>query len=252
MTSNLFIPIKFKTTISLEPKEINSKFNDVILNKLKKNLENVCSKHGFIKKDSLKIIKRSCGMFKSQHFNGNIIFNIQCVAEICNPAIGSIIKCKVKAKNLFGILAEGLYDDVIILEIIVPKNTAGIQSDVNIDTLNIGDEIKIEVCGKKFQLFDKNISIIGRVIVDKEENINNVIDVNDDDENIEDPFYDIKNIDDKDPILDDEEEPEINEDEDDEDDEDDDIKDEDELDELEDLDEFDDLPDDIPDDLPDD
>jgi hypothetical protein len=175
MTSNLFIPIKFKTTISLEPKEINSKFNDVILNKLKKNLENVCSKHGFIKKDSLKIIKRSCGMFKSQHFNGNIIFNIQCIAEICNPAQGSIIKCKVKAKNSLGVLAEGYYDNIPILEIIIPKISAGIQSEINIDTININDDISIEVCGKKYQLFDKHISIIGRAIKNKEENIKTAI-----------------------------------------------------------------------------
>ncbi len=180
MNNDLFIPIKFKTTISLMPNEMDKNFEKNILTKIKSNLENVCSKYGFIKKDSIKVIKRSVGCFKQQHFNGNIIFNIQCVAEICNPAQGSIIKCKVKAKNSLGILAEGYYDNMVILQIIIPKISAGIQSEINIDTVNVGDEVKIEVCGKKYQLFDKNISIIGRIIKDKDEIIKNIIDEDED------------------------------------------------------------------------
>ena len=175
MSSDLFMPIKFRSNIQLTPKEMASDFQDVILKKLKNNLENVCSRHGFIKNDSIKIIKRSIGQFKKQHFNGNIMFELQCIAEICNPAQGSIIKCKVKAKNSLGILAEGYYGDVPILEIIIPKISAGIQSEINIDTVLIGEEINIEVCGKKYQLYDKHISIIGKAIKDKEENIKNIV-----------------------------------------------------------------------------
>jgi DNA-directed RNA polymerase subunit E'/Rpb7 len=171
MSADLFMPIKFRSTIQLTPKELSSDFQNVILKKLKNNLENVCSRHGFIKNDSIKIIKRSMGQIKKQHFNGNVMFELQCIAEICNPAQGSIIKCKVKAKNSLGILAEGYYGDVPILEIIIPKISAGIKSDINIDTIAIGEEINIEVCGKKFQLYDKHISIIGKAIKDKEENI---------------------------------------------------------------------------------
>ncbi len=172
MSSNkMFIPIKFNTTVQLQPKEITNKFEDYILNKLRTNLENVCSKHGYIKKNSIKIVKRSAGYFKEQHFNGNIAFDLNCIAEICNPAQDSIIKCKVKAKNNLGLLAEGIYDDTAILEVIIPKISSGIQSEINIDTVNIGDEVKVQVCGKKFTLYDSKISIVGKVIKDKDENI---------------------------------------------------------------------------------
>ena len=175
MSSELFIPIKFRTSVILNPGEVTKKFDEVILKKIKTNLENVCTKHGFIKKDSIKILKRTIGHYKKQHFNGAIVFENVCIAEICNPAQGSIIKCKVKAKNTMGILAEGFYDNYPILQIIIPKISAGIQSEINIDKINIGDEIKIEVCGKKIQLFDKHISIIGRAIKDKDENIKTTI-----------------------------------------------------------------------------
>jgi hypothetical protein len=178
MTTELFIPIKFRTTIILTPNEMNRDFENTILSKLKLNYESICSKYGYIKKDTIKIMKRSVGQFKKEHFNANIYFDVICIAEICNPAQGSIIKCKVKAKNSLGVLAEGYYDNIPILEIIIPKISAGIQSEVNIETININDEISIEVCGKKYQLFDKHISIIGRAIKDKKEFIKNAI-VND-------------------------------------------------------------------------
>jgi DNA-directed RNA polymerase subunit E'/Rpb7 len=182
MTTELFIPIKFKTTIILSPSEITKDFESTILSKIKLNYENICSKYGYIKKDTIKIIKRSVGQLKKEHFNSNIYFEVICIAEICNPAQGSIIKCKVKAKNSLGLLAEGYYDNIPILDIIVPKISAGIQSEINIDTVAINDEINIEVCGKKYQLFDKKISIIGKAIKSKEEFIKNSI-VNDNTDN---------------------------------------------------------------------
>jgi DNA-directed RNA polymerase subunit E'/Rpb7 len=184
MTTELFIPIKFRTTIILTPSEITKDFESTILTKLKLNYENICSKYGYIKKDTIKIIKRSVGQLKKEHFNANMYFDIICIAEICNPAQGSIIKCKVKAKNSLGVLAEGYYDNIPILQIIIPKISAGIQSEINIDTIAIDDEIKIEVCGKKFSLFDKHISIIGRAIKSKSEFIKTAIpDATDDDDN---------------------------------------------------------------------
>lgn len=205
--TELFIPIKFKTNVVLKPSEMDSDFETTILKKLKTLYENVCSKYGYIKNNSIKIIKRSIGIIKSQHFNGNVCFDVVCTAEICNPIQGSVIKCKVKAKNSLGLLAEGYYDKIPILEIIVPKISAGIQSEVNLDTINIGQEIKIEVCGKKYQLFDKHISIIGKAIKNKEEFIKTaIIEEADDDINItkEEIDDDIEIFED-DEVIDDEE-----------------------------------------------
>jgi len=192
-SSNIFIPIKFTTMVQLNSKELNKNFENTINIKLKNNLENICTKYGFIKKGSIKIIKRSVGYFKEQHFNGDIAFNLQCIAEICNPSQDSIIKCRVKAKNSLGILAEGLHDNTAILEIIVPKISSGIKSEIDIDSIQIGDDINIQVCGKKFMLYDKHISIIGRAIKDKDENIiiENILNDNEETEQDEEENLDI-------------------------------------------------------------
>ena len=182
MSNELFIPIKFKCNIILKPDELDNNFEKTILMKIKKTYENVCSKYGYIKNNSIKVIKRSIGTIKNQHFNGTVCFQVVCIAEICNPIQGSIIKCRVKAKNSLGLLAEGYYDKIPILEIIIPKISAGIQSEINLDNVAVGQEIKIEVCGKKYQLFDKHISIIGRAIKNKEEFIKTAIIEDADDE----------------------------------------------------------------------
>ena len=138
------------------------------------------------------IIKRSIGSIISDHFNGNMLFELNCIAEICNPVIGSIAKCKVKNKNTMGLLAQGFYNESPVLEVIIPKISAGIKSEIDIDTVNIGDDILIEVCGKKFVLYDKYISIIGKVIKSKEKIIQHDLtleDIDEDQEEVDDEKF---------------------------------------------------------------
>jgi len=203
MSNDLFTPIKFTTNIYLKPSELTSDYENLLLKKLIDKMEGSCTKYGYIKKNSLKIIKRSIGNIIKQHFNGNILFDLQCIAEICNPINGTIVKCKIKNKNSMGLLAQGYYDNEPILEIIIPKISAGIMSEINLDILNIGQDVLVEVCGKKFNLYDKSISIIAKAIKDKKINtIKNSIEL-DDDEKDDDDEHD-NQIDDFD-ILDDDE-----------------------------------------------
>ena len=165
----MFMPIKFNTTIILVPSEITASFDSIIYDKVRHTLENCCSKHGYIKKDTIKIIKRSAGYFKESHLNGNIAYDLSCIAEICNPAQDSIIKCEIIAKNNLGLRAIGMYEEMAILEVCIPKITSGIQSEVNIDSIKIGDHVNVKVCGKKFTLYDNMISIVGKIIKDKDD-----------------------------------------------------------------------------------
>lgn len=175
----LFLPLKFKTVIQLSSEELDTNYQERILNKVKDKYEGKCSKFGFIKPNSLEIYKRSCGKFIKEHFNGNIKYEVVCKGEVCNPIQGSIIQAIIRNKNQMGILAESSIEinnnNIPILDIIIPIRSVGIISQVNLDTLQIGNTIKVEVVGKKYQLNDKKISIIGRVISseveDKETNI---------------------------------------------------------------------------------
>ena len=173
----LFIPIKFKTVVYLSASELDAKYQDRIYTKLKTHYEGLCTKYGFIKPDSIELIKKSQGTFIKEYFNGFIKFELYCRAETCNPVQGNIVQAVIKNKNQLGILAESSMEvngkQVPILDIIIPIKSAGIISQLDLDTLKIGDSISVEVMGKKYQIKDRKISIIGRVIsnVKKEEEI---------------------------------------------------------------------------------
>jgi len=171
----LFVPIKFKTSVQLTPAELDCRYQERIYEKLRDVYEGNCTKFGFILQNSIEIVKRSCGNFIKQNFNGAIRFDVICRGMTCNPPINSFVEAVVKNKNLLGILAESTMEienqSVPILDIIIPTKSAGIISDVNTEKLSIGDTIMVEVMGKKYQMKDKKISIIGRVITPTKEKV---------------------------------------------------------------------------------
>lgn len=175
----LFVPIKFKTSVQLYPAELDVKYQERLLDKIKEEYEGICSKYGYIRSNSIEIIKRSCGLLQKAYFNGAIRFEVLCRAEVCNPVQGSIVEAIIKNKNQLGILAESYVEmeehKSPILDIIIPIRSAGIISQVNLDQLQVGETIYVEVMGKKYQMKDRKISIIGRVVIPENKHMDAVV-----------------------------------------------------------------------------
>jgi len=174
----MFLPIRFKTSIELTPNDLIDDFNSIIQDKLQAKLEGICTRYGYIKPGSLEIVRRSSGKFVKQHFNGHIHFDMICKGEVCNPPKGLIVEAEVKNKNTLGLLAEGMMvinnEKISILDIIIPKKAAGILSEIDIDSVEIGDIINVMIMGKRFQLNDNKISIIGRCVRQKLNKVDSV------------------------------------------------------------------------------
>ena len=153
--------------IKLEPKFLNKHFREELQKRLVKKLEGICSKHGYIRHNTIKIHKIKPGLVELISLNGHIQYDVYFHAEVCNPHITSVIKCKITNTNKFGILAEAGYryegHFYSILEVIIAKNSVSIKSDINLDDKKEGDIIKVEIVGKKFELNDKKISLVGRI-----------------------------------------------------------------------------------------
>ena len=127
--------------------------------------------------------------------NGDVTFTVQFKADVCNPVIGSVLKCQVKNINKFGILAAA-YDENDsthgVVEVIISKQGT-FSSDLDLNNIKIGDSVNVELLGKKFEINDRKITAIGRVVnhevvhqgggtVDAEENGGDEVeDVEDDD-----------------------------------------------------------------------
>lgn len=158
--SDIFVKVLLNDKVKLEPKYLHKNYKQEILKRLQQKLENICTKHGFIKSNSIEIFKIKPGLVELVSLNGFIQYDVYFYAYVCNPLVGSMINCKVTNTNRFGILAE----TGSILEIIIAKNSVSILSDVNLDEVKVGDNIVIEVMGKKYELNDKKISIVGRIV----------------------------------------------------------------------------------------
>lgn len=161
---NIFYRTLLNDKIKIEPKYISRQFRKNILSNLKATVEGICTKHGFIKEGSVELFKVSPGNVDLTGLNGYVVFDTYYYADVCNPMIGNIVKATVMNVNKFGILA----DVMGILEIVISKNSVSIVHDagIDIDAIKIGDAILVEVIGKKFELSDKKISIVGRIVSD--------------------------------------------------------------------------------------
>lgn len=164
----VFNRVLCKENIKLEPKYISKGFKAELTQRLKKKVEGICSKHGYIKHDSVEVYKVAPGVVELISLAGNVTYDVYFYADVCNPMLGSIINAVVSNINRFGILAEAGYfvgdEYMTVLEIIIAKNSVNIQSDVNLDDVKVGDELRIEIIGKKFELGEKKISAIGRAV----------------------------------------------------------------------------------------
>lgn len=189
---NNFIEIKNKDIVKISPSLLNSDYRNNILKILKKKYEGVCSKFGYIKRNSISIRSITRGVIEMSTFHGYVLFEIEFISNVCNPSIGSIVKCNVKNINAFGILCSSgimvnnVYDN--ILNIVVPKNNGQFINNSSImDNININDDVNVEILGKKYILNNKTINVFGKIIdghVEKEvtmDNDNTTLELEDDD-----------------------------------------------------------------------
>jgi DNA-directed RNA polymerase subunit E'/Rpb7 len=190
--SDIFMRILLNEKIKLEPRFLLNNFREELINRLKDKIEGKCTRHGYIRLDSIEVYKITPGMIELISLNGHIQYDIYFHADVCNPMLGSIIKAKVMKINKFGILAEAGYNDpntnefLNILEIIIAKNSVNIISDIDLEKVNIGDSIRVEIMGKKYELNSKHISIIGKIVSEvKHKNVlknqDNDLDIDDED-----------------------------------------------------------------------
>lgn len=193
--TNIYNTNILTTKIKIKANQLNKNYKKYILSKLKKEYEGIYTKFGLIKRDSIELVKVSLGNLEQNSFEGNIIYHVQFKADLCNPTIGSIILCKVINLNNFGILCSAKDNEESIIEVIVPKKSLAIESDIDLNLIKQNDDVYIEIMGKKQELNDTKIKCIGKITktTSKNTNNNNLIENNQDNIIIETNYY--ENID---------------------------------------------------------
>lgn len=166
--NNIYFNCVLNKKIVIQPKFLNENLDEYIYQYLKKNVEGKCLHEGYVKHDSIKIIKKSIGSISGNRFTGDITYNIIFTADLCNPVIGNIIECKVKFINKLGILAN---NDPI--KVIVGKQFHINDNEMN--KINENDIIKVQVIAKKFNLNEKEIRVVAKLYSEHEDNTINIL-----------------------------------------------------------------------------
>ena len=163
--TNIFKKYKINTLINVSLLQLsNDTIDNAVLEKIKEKYENKISKYGYIKEIS--IIKRSAGIAMKEHFNSSFQFKAICCALICNPSIDTVLKATITSSNNAGFKAEVKDNDKVIIDIIIPKLTAGLNHEYDIQELNINDNIYVKICRKRYHYNDTKIVVIGMVVND--------------------------------------------------------------------------------------
>jgi DNA-directed RNA polymerase subunit E'/Rpb7 len=155
-----------KTTLTINSSELQKDIDNVIQQKLKDTIEGVCYEDGYVMKDSSQIIKRSPGKVVSHNKKGGIQYEITYKAKIISPSEGDIYKVIISNINKMGVIAyirlkEGDTEENSPVIIIIPKDYFE-GTALNIDDLNKGQTINVEVIGKRIKYQSEKIQIVGK------------------------------------------------------------------------------------------
>ena len=104
---SLYFTNRCSIRVSLGAKEINNSITETLRKKIKAMVEGKCIREGYVKPGSVEVVKKSMGSMMMNHFNGDILYNVEYNCDICDPKEGMIINCDVENINKMGIVAYG-------------------------------------------------------------------------------------------------------------------------------------------------
>ena len=128
-------------------------------------IEGRCIPEGYVKHGSCKVRSYSVGTFSA----GNIRFDLEIECMLCCPTEGAIMNCIAKTVTQAGIRAHAstnpspvvIYISREMHDASVANTTATRTTNSSMDSIKPEDVIQIRVVGRRFELNDKHVSIIG-------------------------------------------------------------------------------------------
>tara|TARA_Y100000992_G_scaffold302444_1_gene276639 strand:+ start:21351 stop:21842 length:492 start_codon:yes stop_codon:yes gene_type:complete len=139
-------------------KDLSNDLYNLLQNNLSNILEGKCNNNGLIKKNSVKIITHSSGELIGNKIQFDIIYE----SLLTNPIENMIIECKISSVTKVGIRAILNNDDSNPYVVFLSRDHH--YNNKLFSEKNIGDIINVKVLGKRFELYDENISIIGELL----------------------------------------------------------------------------------------
>lgn len=142
---------------------IGKNIDEVMEEYIQNAFEGRCVVEGFVKPNSCKIIRYSSGIIQR---GSNVVFELVFECDICFPVEGMNLSCVVKNIVKAGIRAESSTETPSPFVAFIAKDHHFTSHYFN--EVQIGDTITVRVIGQRFELNDKNVSVIGELVKEKE------------------------------------------------------------------------------------
>ena len=127
-------------------------------------IEGRCISEGFIKPETVRIVDFKCGKIVAK----NVQFNLVIECYVCNPLPNATINCIANNITQAGIRAIS-NDNYLPVVIYISRDYSMLTQNTYYNEVKEGDKIAIKVIGKRFEMNDKFIQIIGELISPKKE-----------------------------------------------------------------------------------
>jgi hypothetical protein len=132
-------------------------------NTISKMVGGKCIVEGFVKPNSVRVITFSSGVVKGE----NIIFDVVFNCEVCFPVAGMNLNCIAKNITKAGIRAESADETPSPFILYIARDHY--YSSDTFNAVQENDKIMCRVIAQRFELNDKNVSIIGELVPVKKE-----------------------------------------------------------------------------------
>ncbi len=154
---NIYYKCILRKKIKVDPKYLNENLDKFLISFLQNKIEGKCMDEGYIRPESIRLLKRSAGQLLGSRFTGDITYEVAYSAEVCNPSQGSLIDAKVQYVTKVGLMCLNGP-----LSLFVPKKNHENNLD-NFLKIKVGDTVRIEVESKKYSLNDTQIQVTGKI-----------------------------------------------------------------------------------------
>ena len=162
----VYSPCQITKTIILPMVSIGKNLKQTLENTISKMVGGKCIVQGYVKPESIRIITFSSGIVKGE----NIIFDVVFNCDVCYPVSGMKLNCIVKDITKAGIRAESIDENPTPFVIFIARDHYFASEYFN--SIEENEKIVVGVIAERFELNDKYVSVIAKLIPPNKEGIN--------------------------------------------------------------------------------
>jgi len=155
---NLYSKNMLEMKVILLPQEIGeNKTKNNLRQKVVNQIEGKCIQEGYIKPNSVQILRYSSGLVKTQYIEFSVVFE----CKICNPTEGLILYDCVCTSVTKGGIHANIYDIQNNIPVTVYIHRDHFAENRVFQSIKKDDILDIKVIGARFELNDPCVEVIG-------------------------------------------------------------------------------------------